>query len=594
MKTKNNIIIYTSIWIVAILILTFSLTQNVGDAKVINYSGIIRGATQKLIKKELHGKADDKLIVYLDDILYDLQTGNGEYGLVLFDDSLYQSQLEEMNGIWTNIKEEIYKVRDGHSNEELFNLSEDYFVKANTMVETAQEVSDKKTRDSLSVFVGYLIVTIGVFIFWYKYKQKQINKAMYIDKLTGIHNFAAFEKEAEVRIEKIDQQRYAFICLDIDRFKYLNSTYGSQIGDQLLKTIAATLQVYAGHDGCCARYGSDEFFLFCEYNEFLIDKLKLSFKENMKESIELDIYNDLTVTCGVYLIQKDESIKDMLDNVSLAHKQAKKMEKGSVLYYNQNLLNDLYYESRLTKEMYPALEHNEFKLYLQPKFDIPSLKIVGAEALVRWHNRDNKILYPDEFIPLFEQNGFIYNLDFYMLEQVCLFIKKNHLEDTHFSISVNLSRVTIHHQDFKENLKLLINKYKIPICCIELEITESSFNEFPHHIISMLNQLSEEGFVFSMDDFGAGYSSLNSIHKIPVDIIKIDRKFVTESRESPNVIQIIRLIIETAHLLNKLVVCEGVEELQDVHMLNKLDCHIGQGYYVSKPIYHTEFLEKYL
>lgn len=593
MKLKNNMKIYTCIWVIAILILGFSLMQNFGDAKIINYSGIIRGATQKLIKKELHGDKDDQLIIYLDDILHELQTGNGKYEFALMDDPTYQSQLEEMSKMWVNIKSEIDEVRTGKSNDELYKLSEDYFVKANNMVKTAQEVSDNKMHTSILVFGGYLIITIGVFIFWFKYKQKQIEKALYIDKLTGINNFYAFEKEAEIKVSEMDQS-YAFIFLDIDNFKYLNSTYGNTIGDQLLKIVAKTLQVYAGNDGCCARYGSDEFFLLCKYNEDTIEELKLSFKENMKESIEFDIYNDLTVCCGVYLIQTKETISNMIDNVNLAHKQAKKMGRGSLLYYNQKLLDNLYYESKLTKEMYNALENKEFKLYLQPKFDIPSLTIIGAEALVRWHNRDGSLLYPDVFIPLFEQTGFIYELDFHMLEQVCIFINDNNLQNTEFKISVNLSRVTTHHQDFEKHLKAMIDKYNLPTHCIELEITESAFNEFPQHIISMLDKLSKEGFVFSMDDFGAGYSSFNSIHKIPVNIIKIDRKFVTESRESQEVVQIIRLIIETAHLLNKRVVCEGVEESQDIDMLYKLDCHIGQGYYISRPIHYTEFLEKYL
>lgn len=594
MKSKNNMQIYTCIWIVAILILAFSLTQSFGDAKVINYSGVIRGATQKLIKKELHGDQDDVLITYLDDILYDLQTGKGKYDLVLMNDSLYQSQLKEMNIMWGNIKTEIYKVRDGQSNRNLYNLSEEYFVKANTMVATAQDVSDQKTKSSLFIFVAYLIVTIGVFLFWYRFKQRQINKALYIDKLTGINNFSAFEREVKEKLDRIDSQNYALICLDIDGFKYLNSTYGSETGDLLLKTLAWTLQMYADINGCCARYGSDEFYLLCEYNELTIDQIKISFKENMKESIELDIYNDLTITCGVYNLQKNENIKNMLDNVSLTHKQAKKMGKGSLLHYNQKLLDNLYYESRLTKEMHKALEEKKFKLYLQPKFDIPSLDIIAAEALVRWQYSDDTILYPDDFIPLFEQNGFIYDLDFHMLEQVCQFIKANHLEDTQFSISVNFSRVTIHHQDFEKNLKAIIKQYCIPIHCIELEITESAFNEFPQHIIAMLESLNKEGFIFSMDDFGAGYSSFNSIHKIPVDIIKIDRKFLTESRENQDVVQIIRLIIETAHLLDMRVICEGVEELCDIKMLDKLNCHIGQGYYISKPIYYTEFSNKYL
>jgi diguanylate cyclase len=264
------------------------------------------------------------------------------------------------------------------------------------------------------------------------------------------------------------------------------------------------------------------------------------------------------------------------------------------LFYNQKLLERLYYESKINNQTTRALQDDEFKLYLQPKFEIPSLRIVGAEALVRWHDANGNVLFPDDFIPLFEQNGFIHELDFYMLENVCKFIKDNHLENTNFRISVNFSRVTILHQDFSKELKEMIQKYNVPTHCIELEITESVFYDFSKHTIEMIHELNNEGYVFSMDDFGSGYSSLNSIHTIPVDIIKIDRKFLKESHVSKQVVSIIRLIIETAHLLGKEIICEGVELSSDVELLNELNCHLGQGYYISKPVIKEDFTTLFL
>lgn len=593
MRQKHNMQIYTCIWIFAILILIVSLSQTFGDAKVINYSGIVRGATQKLIKKELHGQPDDKLIAYLDGILHNLQTGEGKYDLIRLKDASYQSQLNDMDDIWQSIKTEIHKVRAGESQDTLYNLSEKYFTMANEMVATAQDISDHKLYSLIHIFIVYLFVTVSGFILWYKYKQKQLKKAMYTDKLTGINNYSAFEIELKQKLGKADGT-YALLCLDIDDFKYLNSIYGSQIGDLLLITLAQTLLVFAGEKGCCARYGNDEFFLMCEYSNDTTEYLKEALRTNIKESIELDIYNDLSICMGIYILEKDNEIKNIIDNAGLAHKHAKKAGKGAVTAYNQELLNDLYIESKIASQMHKALSEQEFKLYLQPKFEIPSLKIVGAEALVRWHEKNGSILYPDEFIPFFEQNGFIYKLDFCMLEQVCLFIKKHHLETSDFRISVNFSRVTIHHQDFSEDLKSIILKYEVPVHCLELEITENVFNDFSESIMSMLNNLCKEGYVFSMDDFGAGYSSLNSLHTMPVDIIKIDRAFLKESHDSQNVVSIIRFIIETAHLLGKEIICEGVEVQEDAVLLDQLNCHLGQGFYVSKPVYWTAFVEKFL
>ncbi len=192
MKQKHNIFICSAIWIVAIVILMVSLSQNVGIAKIINYSGIVRGATQKLIKKEIYGKPDDQLIVHLDGILENLQTGNGKYELIKLSDDLFQDQLEEMSQVWQNIKIEINNVRQGESKENLYLLSEDYFEKADQMVLTAQSISDSNTIFLVRIFFVYLIITMSIFAFWYKYKQRQIKKAMYIDELTGINNYSGF------------------------------------------------------------------------------------------------------------------------------------------------------------------------------------------------------------------------------------------------------------------------------------------------------------------------------------------------------------------------------------------------------------------
>lgn len=593
MKQKYNLIIYSCIWVIAVIILIFSLFQNMGDAKVINYSGIIRGATQKLIKKELRGEQDDKLILQLDEVMYDLQTGEGNFNLIKLDDSTYQGELLEIEDVWQQIKIEIDNVRVGASHDKLYRLSEEYFDMTNHMVTTAQEVSDRRSAEVIIVFVVYLMITIGSFLIWHRYKQKQIKKAMYIDELTGINNILAFEVELQNRTSKF-VENMALIYFDIDDFKYLNSVYGNIVGDEILKTIAKTLQSFTDTNGCCARYGNDEFLLLCVHQLDIITQLKKAIQSNIQEIIELNLYDDLSFCCGVYIIQKEDSFITMIDNASLAHKRAKVMGQGCCLYYDEELLSKLYQESKLTKKMHTALKEKEFKLYLQPKFEVTGLKVVGAEALVRWHTKDGIVLFPDEFIPFFEKNASIYELDFYMLEQVCLFLKEYHLENTDFRISVNFSRVTIYHQDFRQSIKGILNKYNIPVHCIELEITETAINDFSKHIITMLEELNKDGFILSMDDFGAGYSSLTSIHTIPVNIIKIDKRFLKETHQDDRVEAIMKFIVETANLLGKKVICEGVEVVEDIQLLERIQCPLGQGYFVSKPIYQEEFIHQFL
>lgn len=591
MKQKQSMGVYTCIWVIAIIILIVSLFQNLGYAKVINYSGIVRGATQKLVKEELQGDRDDQTIAYLDNILDELQTGQGQFDLMKIDDDEYQQQLSEVKGIWNVIKDKIYEVRNGNQDNQLYELSQEYFTKANQMVATAQLISDNSLVSSIALFFIYLILTGGVFAFWYHYKQKQIQKVMYTDKLTGLHNFLAFELDLQKRLENLEDESYALLCFDIDDFKYLNTTYGYAFGDQLLQVIASSLQAFIQDKGSCARNGSDRFYALIPYYDNIIDDLKIRLKDDMKKGIDLDIIDDITFTFGGYLIDKNCLVQDILDDALLAHKNAKSTGKGYIVWYDQNLLDKLYQENLIVKQMHHGLQNREFQLYLQPKFLIPSLQVVGAEALVRWHMHDGSVLYPDDFIPLFEKNGFIYELDFDIFKQTCQFIHEYHLNED-FPISINFSRVTIHHKDFYQHFHQIIEDYQIPTGSIEIEITESAFNDLSSSIMTMLTQLRSEGFMISMDDFGAGYSSLNLLNSMSVDVLKIDRQFLSEQESKSE--QIIQLIVELTKSLNLKVICEGVETQADVELLTKVHCPLGQGYFISKPIIKDEFAKRFL
>ncbi|MFQ8583540.1 MAG: EAL domain-containing protein [Holdemania massiliensis] len=210
---------------------------------------------------------------------------------------------------------------------------------------------------------------------------------------------------------------------------------------------------------------------------------------------------------------------------------------------------------------------------------------------MRWSRKDGTQLPPDDFIPLFEENGFIHELDFYMLKQVCRFIRERNLQD-HFMISVNFSRVTIHHRDFYEKFHTIVDAYAIPARCLQIEITESAFNGLAKTVLDMLNQLKREGFILSIDDFGSGYSSLNLLNTLMMDEIKIDRVFLNE--ENARREQIIGLIVDIAATLEIDVICEGVETQADVDMLRRLHCGRGQGFYLSRPLPEQEFADQFL
>lgn len=590
MKGKNNIIIYTIIWMFAVLILMFSLFQNLGYAKVINYSGIVRGATQKLVKEELYLKENDQGIAYLDEIISGLQQGGGTYHLALVDDKSYQDQLMEMSHIWEKMKEEIVKVRNGEDKDTLYYMSEDYFDKANTMVATVENLSNHKFNVSIWIFLIYLVITGGFFFLWYFYQQKRLNKIKYFDPLTGLPNVAAFELSLRYFMQQDTETKLAIVYFDIDDFKYLNLTYGYPIGDQILKAVAMTLKTQAVKESLCARISSDNFYICIAYQEGCVEHLITILNETLKKEVALDVIDELTLTIGASLIDQEEDIQTLLDNALLAHKSAKKSGKGCIEWYGSELLDHLNKENMMVKRMHRGLAENEFQLYLQPKFAIPSMHMFGAEALVRWQMQDGMFLYPDEFIPLFETNGFIYEMDFYMLEHVCQFIRDYAFDDD-FVISVNFSRFTIHHREFYTKFYEIIQAYEIPHHKIEIEITESAFNDLSASIITMIRKLQEDGFVISMDDFGSGYSSLNLLNSLPLDTLKVDRGFLNE--KNANREQIIQLILDIAKTLHINVICEGVETEKDVKMLERVQCVMGQGYYFSKPIAESSFLEIY-
>lgn len=303
----------------------------------------------------------------------------------------------------------------------------------------------------------------------------------------------------------------------------------------------------------------------------------------------------VTITLGGYNIDaRGEAVQAMMDKATIAHKTAKRQGKGSALWYNEKLLETLRMENNLKNRMHKALGGGEFQMFLQPKVDLHTMAVIGAEALVRWQTPEYGMVYPDQFIPLMERSGTIVDLDFYMLEQACLFLKRRMESGMELlGISVNFSRVTILRRDFCERMMQVVDRYGIPHGSIEVEVTESAFNEIPQAVITTLVQLKEKGFVLSMDDFGSGYSSLNQLDKLPIQVLKLDREFLWELQDMPRVKGVIICVVDLAHVLGMRVVCEGVEQPAHLQFLQEIGCDYGQGYYFAKPLPQQEFIQRY-
>jgi EAL domain-containing protein (putative c-di-GMP-specific phosphodiesterase class I) len=237
-----------------------------------------------------------------------------------------------------------------------------------------------------------------------------------------------------------------------------------------------------------------------------------------------------------------------------------------------------------------ALENHEFEVYYQPKYNMEENSIIGAEALIRWNDPVHGIRMPSDFIPIFEKNGFIIQIDFFVLEEVCKFLRSRiDAGEKVVPISVNQSRVHLSEKHYVQRLGEIIRKYSIPDGLIELELTETAISEIDD-VENILNQANALNYRISIDDFGTGYSSLTMLNRVPLDAIKIDRNFLIESNNSKKTREIIRLVVEMAHALGIQVVCEGVEKQDQADFLMSIGCRFGQGFLFSKPIPINDFM----
>ena len=589
--------IYTAIWLIAVFFLVALLWQNIGDARIINYSGIVRGATQKLVKEELNGDRDDALITRLDGIIFDLQTGEGDYDLTRDNNEDYQQMLADLNLIWADIKKEIALVRSGEANGlRLFDLSQQHFELADRMVLKAEENSDNKMKQSIVFYFISLALSILVFGILNIRSRKAMEKSIRTDRLTGMLNRNGFETAAADLLCQRTGTEYSILEFDVDHFKEINNTYGYALGDKLLMALASALTQWAGEGQLCARINADDFVFLARHSETLVDDLEKVLNRTLKQMDFLETFDGITFTFGAYRIEADEElIQSIMDKANTAHKTAKAEGQGAVVWYDRELLEKLKLENELKERMHQALADEEFKMYLQPKMGISDLNLFGAEALVRWQVPDQGLVCPDTFIPLFEKCGMIADLDFYMLKMVCRYQRfrmDQGLPD--LIVSVNISRVTLYHRAFHEMFLEIVDRFKLPHGCIEVEVTESSFNEVADSVIQILFRLKEDGFLISMDDFGAGYSSLSLLSKLPIQIIKLDREFMNEMHKNENVKGVIACVVDLAHALEIEITCEGVEYPEQIRFLQEIGCDYGQGYYFSKPIPEEDFTKKYL
>lgn len=436
------------------------------------------------------------------------------------------------------------------------------------------------------------IITLILYIIRRKYVN-QIENIAYLDSITNGINSTKFSILVKPLILESPDSTYMMVAINIKDFKLINDCFGSKKGNLTLKHLYNVLykNIDENEEFVC-RHDADLFYLLIK-NRPVLEALELLYK------IEADInyFNKnrenpyfLRISAGIYTIENhNEDLITIQDHANTARKSFNKAHQSDFSFYSDIERKRLISEKEISNLMEKALENKEFFMCLQPKIDIKSGKISGAESLVRWKNSEKGIIYPSDFIPLFEKSGFICKLDLYILEETCKLISKWIKEGKEvLRISVNVSRQHLNDKLFLEKYKLICNKYNVPTYLIDLELTESIFLENPE-AVDIIDDIHSNGFKCSIDDFGFGYSSLGILKDFKVDIIKLDRSFFVSKNNIDRGKVVIKSIIELSKRLGMKVTAEGIEELEQVEFLKNVGCDYIQGYVFSKPLLISDF-----
>ena len=412
------------------------------------------------------------------------------------------------------------------------------------------------------------------------------------DALTGVHNKEYFYETSAKMINENPKTKYIIICTDVKNFKIVNDIFGVETGDRILKSIAGSLSEIVSENCVYGRITGDRFAICMPENEFneemLLDQsIKVStFIENSLFKIHLHF--------GIYKIKDSATrISIMCDRANLAIKTIKESYQNIIAYYDDSMRESFVGEQKVIGEFEEALNSGQFKAYIQPQVGSDG-NIHGGEDLVSWVH-PNGMIPPYKFIGIFEQTGLISRLDSHMWELACIQLKKWRLEGlTDSYISVNISPKDFFLLDIYTVITSLVKKYNIPPQALHLEITETAIMQNVEQNLKLIQNLRKFGFTVEIDDFGSGYSSLNTLKDLCADVLKIDMGFLRKTSNEERSKTILKMIVSLAKSLEMEVITEGVETKEHVQFLTDIGCDVFQGYYFAKPMPVEEFEENYL
>lgn len=409
------------------------------------------------------------------------------------------------------------------------------------------------------------------------------------DPLTNLYTATVFYNQTKRLLLNNPDIPFAMLYFNVKGFTLVNDFYGGETGDSILKELAQLLREDIGKKGtygriiadnfvcCIPSINGDEEISLYQYIEDRLKALRQKFHFNLE--------------CGIYRIEDIRiPVAKMCDRAKFSLMDIKGSMGKHYAYYNTKTAEIYRDEQRMLADMEWSLKEGQFFVLLQPIYDAVTERPIGAEALVRWKHPELGVVRPDIFIPLFEKNGFIRQLDWFVWEEACKLLARLRAKGSKICpISVNVSRIDLYHPGVESVLECLLEKYHLPKSLLKLEITETAYTEKPQEIIKLVSKLRERGFELMMDDFGSGYSSLNMLKKMPIDTLKIDMKFMEELSTSQRAGNILISIVRMAKLLNMSTVAEGVETREQLEFLRNVGCDRIQGYYFSKPLTLDEY-----
>ena len=443
---------------------------------------------------------------------------------------------------------------------------------------------DQKELEQLENYTDRLNIALSAIE-----REEKLVKQANFDELTGLPNRQNLANKFHNIISADNfNSSIAVLFIDLDRFKIINDSQGHVIGDKLLVEASKRIQTCVQNLGYISRYGGDEFvvLLTIDNDSSKISKLSDLIINELSRIFTIDNYEQLIgASVGIAQYPQDgKNWDEVLQKADIAMYKAKQKGRSRYLFFSDTMHADIKEKATLEADLFHSLEKNEIYLVYQPQIEIATGQITGAETLMRWNHGTKGNIRPDQFIPYAEDSGFITQLGIWAMRTAFMQCQEWHISSqTIPKLAINISPKQLRHENFIIEVEYLLSNFDIGSTQIEFEITESLFLNDDISILSKLHHLNKLGISISIDDFGKGYSSLSYLKKLPVQTLKIDKLFINDISNDNDTASIVKAIIAMAKTLNKTVVAEGVETIEQFNILNDLDCDIAQGYFISKP-----------